>query len=156
MVSVAMQLAISHGYGMHKADLSKDELHMALKLFFIAQTPYKVTVCLNKVATILLYLRLFSSPRFRVVALTIMGLIVAASIGSICATIFQCIPVAGAWNHSIKSRCINSGQFWVAYAVMNILTDVMVLVLPIPMIQKLTLGKRDKTMLYGLFLLGGL
>lgn len=141
---------------MHQADLSKDELHMALKLNFIAQTPYKVTVCLNKVATLLLYLRLFSSPRFRVVALTITGLIVAASIGSICATIFQCVPVAGAWDRSIKSRCINSGQFWVANAVMNILTDVLVLLLPIPMIQKLKLGKRDKTMLYGLFLLGGL
>ncbi|TQV96671.1 hypothetical protein V2A60_002944 [Cordyceps javanica] len=39
---------------------------------------------------------------------------------------------------------------------MNIFTDIMVLALPIPMIQQLKLGKRDKVMLYGLFLLGGL
>ncbi|KAJ6783045.1 hypothetical protein PWT90_01867 [Aphanocladium album] len=149
-----MQLAISSGYGMHKKDLSGDELHLALKLFFIAQTPYKIAVCLNKVATILLYLRLFSSPRFRVAAFTIMGIIIAASIGSICATIFQCVPVAGAWDHSIKAQCIHSGQFWVAYAVLNVLTDVMVLVLPIPMVSRLKFGKRDKVMLYGLFLLG--
>ncbi|OAA69092.1 hypothetical protein ISF_03467 [Cordyceps fumosorosea ARSEF 2679] len=155
LLSVAIQLAISHGYGMHKADLSKDELHMALKYFFIAQTPYKVTVCLNKVATVLLYLRLFPSPRFRAAAFATLAIIIAASIGSICATIFQCVPVAGAWNHSIEARCINSGQFWVAYAVMNILTDVMVLLLPIPVIKNLSLGRRDKAMLYGLFLLGG-
>lgn len=85
-----------------------------------------------------------------------MGIIVASSIGSIFATIFQCVPVAAAWDHSIKAKCINSGEFWVAYAVMNIITDVMVLALPISMIQQLKLGRRDKTMLYGLFLLGGL
>ncbi|KAM3443043.1 hypothetical protein MY4824_000748 [Beauveria thailandica] len=38
---------------------------------------------------------------------------------------------------------------------MNILTNVMMLALPIPMIQKLKLGKHDKAMLFGLFLLGG-
>ncbi|KAJ3498114.1 hypothetical protein NLG97_g1375 [Lecanicillium saksenae] len=135
-------------------DLSKEELHTTLKYFFIAQAPYKVTICLNKVATILLYLRIFSSPRFRVAAFTIMGVVIAAGIGSIFATIFQCVPVAGAWNHSIKAQCIDSGQFWVAYAVMNVLTDFMVLVLPMPMVRGLKFGKRDKVMLYGLFLLG--
>lgn len=141
---------------MHKKDLPNDELRMALKLFFIAQTPYKVTVCLNKAATILLYLRIFSTRKFRIAAFTVMAIIVAASTGSIFATIFQCVPVAGAWDRSISAKCINSGKFWVAYAVMNILTDVMVLVLPLPLFASLSLGRRDKTMLYSLFLLGGL
>ncbi|KAM3506958.1 hypothetical protein MY11210_007331 [Beauveria gryllotalpidicola] len=38
---------------------------------------------------------------------------------------------------------------------MDILTNIMMIVLPIPMIHKLKLGKRDKAMLCGLFLLGG-
>ncbi|KAM3473341.1 hypothetical protein MY8738_008429 [Beauveria namnaoensis] len=38
---------------------------------------------------------------------------------------------------------------------MNILTNVMMIALPIPMVQKLKLGKHDKAMLFGLFLLGG-
>ncbi|KAM0738705.1 hypothetical protein ACQRIT_006442 [Beauveria bassiana] len=155
IVSVTVQLAISHGYGMHKADLSKDDLHMALKFFFIAQAPCKITNCLNKVAMIMIYLRQFPSSRFRVGAFTTLGVVVLGSVGSICATIFQCVPVAGAWDESIEAKCIHFGHFWVANSVMNILTNVIMIALPIPMVQKLKLGKHDKAMLFGLFLLGG-
>ncbi|KAM0326959.1 hypothetical protein ACHAQA_006080 [Verticillium albo-atrum] len=155
VVSVAMQLAIENGYGMHKVDLSKPELRYALKLFFIAQTPYKVTVCLNKVAAILLYLRIFVGQRFRTAAFIVMGIIVAWSIGGVGATIWQCVPIRGAWDKSVDAQCIDSSKFWIAYAVMNILTDVMVLALPIPSILGLQLGKRDKILLCGIFLLGG-
>ncbi|KAM0268244.1 hypothetical protein ACHAQH_010021 [Verticillium albo-atrum] len=155
IVSVAMQLAIENGYGMHKVDLPKPQLRYALKLFFIAQTPYKVTVCLNKVAAILLYLRIFVTQSFRTAAFIVMGIIVAWSIGGVGATIWQCVPIQGAWNKTIEAKCIDSNKFWIAYAVMNILTDVMVLVLPIPSIMALQLGKRDKLLLCGIFMLGG-
>lgn len=151
-----MQLAIHHGYGMHKADLETAELRMALKLFFIAQTPYKVTVCLNKVAAILLYLRLFVTKSFRVACFVVLGIIVAWSIGGVGATIFQCVPIEGAWNKSIEATCIDSNKFWVAYAVMNILTDIMVLALPIGPIVGLQMNMREKLLLCGVFLIGGL
>lgn len=151
-----MQLAIKSGYGMHKRDLSKDELHTALKFFFIAQTPYKATVCLNKVAAILLYLRIFISRRFKICAYIVMAIIVAWSIGAIGATIWQCVPIAASWDRSITGTCIKRRRFWVAYAIMNILTDIMVLVLPIPSILHLRLCRRDKVMLIFVFLLGGL
>ncbi|KAL7797373.1 putative PTH11-typeG-protein-coupled receptor [Trichoderma ceciliae] len=155
ILSVAIQLAIEHGYGMHKADLTVVELDTALRWFFIAQTPYKVTVCLNKVATILFYLRIFVTKKFRIVAYTVMGIVVAWSIGAVGSTIFQCVPIAGAWDKSIDATCINSDIFWVAYAVMNILTDVMVLALPIQPIMALHLGTRSKVMLFAIFLMGG-
>lgn len=156
MVSVCMQLAIENGYGMHKADLRTDELRYALKLFFIAQTPYKISICLNKLSAILFCLRIFVSPQFRIAAFTVMGIIVAWSVGGVGATIWQCVPVAGAWDKSLNAKCIDSAQFWVAYAVMNVLTDVMVLALPIPPILRLQLQPRDKILLCGIFTLGGL
>ncbi|RMJ20117.1 hypothetical protein CDV36_000183 [Fusarium kuroshium] len=155
IVSAAMQLAIQNGYGMHKADLTKPELGMALKMFFIAQTPYKVTVCLNKVAAILLYLRLFPTKTFRMASFVVMGIIVSWSIGGVCATIWQCIPIEGAWNKAIDAKCIDSNKFWIAYAVMNILTDIMVLTLPIGPIMRLQMNMRERLMLCGVFLLGG-
>ena len=151
-----MQLAIHHGYGMHKGDLDKPDLKMALKLFFIAQTPYKATVCLNKVAAILLYLRLFVTQSFRISAFVVMAIVVGFSIGGICSTIWQCVPIAGAWDKTIDAKCIDSDKFWVAYAVLNILTDVMVLGLPIPSIMRLQMSAREKRLLSGVLLLGGL
>jgi hypothetical protein len=141
---------------MHKADLTVVELDTALRWFFIAQTPYKVTVCLNKVATILLYLRIFVSQKFRIAAYTVMGTIVAWSIGAVGSTIFQCVPIAGAWDKTVDATCINSDIFWVAYAVLNILTDVMVLTLPIAPIMGLQLSTRNRVMLCAIFLMGGL
>ena len=156
VVSVFMQLAVQNGYGMHKADLTSDQIHIVLRDFFIAQSPYKATVCLNKVSTVLLYLRIFISRGFRIAAFTVLGIVVAWSIGGICATIWQCVPIRGAWDIKAHARCIDSGKFWIAYAVMNVLTDVMVLALPIPSILKLQLSRREKVLLCCLFLLGGL
>lgn len=141
---------------MHKADLTVVELNTALRWFFIAQTPYKVTVCLNKVATILLYQRIFVTKKFQIASYIVMGVVVSWSIGGVGATIFQCVPIAGAWDKSVKATCINSDIFWVAYAVMNILTDVMVLALPIAPIMQLQLSPRSKVMLCAIFLMGGL
>ncbi|KAL7958605.1 putative PTH11-typeG-protein-coupled receptor [Trichoderma compactum] len=137
VLSVTIQLAIENGYGMHKADLTVVELDTALRWFFIAQTPYKVTVCLNKVATILLYQRIFVTKKFEIASYIVMGVVVAWSIGG-----------------SVKATCINSDIFWVAYAVMNILTDVMVLALPIAPIMQLQLSPRSKVMLCAIFLMG--
>ncbi|RFN48066.1 hypothetical protein FIE12Z_7789 [Fusarium flagelliforme] len=156
LLSTYIQLAIHNGYGMHKHDLEKPELRMALKMFFIAQTPYKATVCLNKVAAILLYLRLFVTRSFRVWAYIVMGIVVGYGIGGIGATIWQCVPIAGAWNKSINATCIDSNKFWVAYATLNVVTDVMVLALPILPIVRLQTNVREKILLGGIFLLGSL
>lgn len=57
LLSITIQLSIVHGYGQHKVDLSTEELHTCLKFFWVAQTPYKIVVCLNKVSAILLYMK---------------------------------------------------------------------------------------------------
>ncbi|KAL6898921.1 putative PTH11-typeG-protein-coupled receptor [Trichoderma evansii] len=155
ILSASVQIAIGNGYGMHKADLTATELGTALKWFFIAQTPYKVTVCLNKVATILLYLRIFITQKFRIAGYTVMGIIIAWSVGAVASTIFQCVPIAGAWDKTVDATCINSNIFWVAYAVMDILTDMVVLTLPLPPIMALQLSTRNKLMICAIFLMGG-
>lgn len=144
------------GYGMHKVDLTQEELETCLKWFFIAQTPYKVVVCLNKVSVILLYLRIFVTKYFRIAAFVVMFIVVGYGIGGIGATIWQCVPIEGAWLQLPGEKCIDSGMFWVAYAVLNILTDFMVLALPIGPIMRLQLSWRDRFLLCGVFTLGGL
>ncbi|KAF9775280.1 hypothetical protein IL306_006648 [Fusarium sp. DS 682] len=84
-----------------------------------------------------------------------MGVVVGYSIGGIGATIWQCVPIKGAWDKSVDATCIDSNKFWVAYAVLNILTDVMVLGLPILPIMRLQTSAREKLLLCCIFLLGG-
>ena len=73
------------------------------------------------------------------------------------ATIFQCVPVNAYWDKSIKTaKCINSDAFWYAYAIINIVTDVWILALPMPQIRKLQLPRQEKLGVMMVFALGAL
>jgi hypothetical protein len=153
---VAIQLAVVHGYGKHKRDLSIEELRTCLKFFWIAQTPYKVVVCLNKISVILLYIRIFISQRFRVFCHVALAIVVSSGIATVFATVFQCVPFERSWNKTVAGTCIDSDMFWLANAILNISTDVIVLALPIHEVFKLQLKLQEKILLHSVFLLGGL
>lgn len=72
-------------------------------------------------------------------------------------TIFQCKPVSGFWNRTKPAICnVDSQKFFIGNAIPNILTDVALMVLPLPYIWQLNRSKSQKIALAGVFLLGGL
>lgn len=143
---------------MHVYDLTPEQVSVGLRCFYLCQIFYTIVVTLNKIAAILLYLRIFITQKFRISAFITMGIIAAWSIGATATTVWQCVPIAGSWDAAVraKAKCIDQQKFWVAYAIINVFTDLMVLVLPIPPILALHLGKRDKALILSVFLLGGL
>lgn len=155
-LSVAIQLAVVHGYGQHQADLTKEQLRTCLKFFWIAQTPYKVVVCLNKTSVILLAKRIFITRNFQWLCIAALAIVISSGIATTFATIFQCVPFEKSWNKKLPGKCIDSSMFWMANAVLNITTDVMVLALPIREVFKLHLKLQEKLLLCGIFMLGGL
>jgi hypothetical protein len=58
--------------------------------FFVAQLLYKIASCFVKLSVLLFYLRIFPARYFRITAYIAAGIVVAYSIGSICATIWSC------------------------------------------------------------------
>lgn len=156
VLSVNIQLAVVHGYGKHKYDLSTEELRTCLKFFWIAQTPYKLVVCLNKTSVVLLYKRIFITKQFQYLCWATLAIVVGSGFSTSIATIFQCLPIERSWNKSVEGTCIDNGMFWLANAVLNIATDVIVLALPIREVFNLHLRLQEKLALCGVFLLGGL
>lgn len=75
-----------------------------------------------------------------------MGVIVAWSIGGMGSDISSVRAHRWSLDKSMDAICINSSMFGFAYTVMNTLTDVMVLALPIAPIMSLPLGMRNKLM----------
>ncbi|KAH9863000.1 hypothetical protein J1614_010670 [Plenodomus biglobosus] len=155
-LSIAIQLAIVHGYGKHKRDLTVEELRTALKFFWIAQTPYKIVVCLNKTSVLLLYKRIFITSKFQWLCVLALAVVIGSGVATTLATILQCVPLERSWNKTIEGTCIDNSKFWLANAVLNISTDVLVLALPIHEISKLHLKLQEKLMVYCLFFLGGI
>ena len=130
-----------------------------LQWFYGAQITYKVAVCAYKESILFLYLRIFPNKRFRVMTWTLIVITLVAGIAFTLVTIWQCTPIAAFWDKTIltknpSSHCFDSEAFWFSYALINIVLDVLVLILPIHEVVKLQLPWREKGELIAVFSLG--
>lgn len=118
---------------------------------------YSFAIPLPKVVLLLFYIRLFPTPRFKLAVYAVASFIIAWCPAIFFTDMFQCSPVAFAWDKSIKGgRCINMLAFIRYIAVPIVLSDLAVLILPLPMIWQLHMTIRQKLALSGVFLLGSL
>lgn len=119
-------------------------------------TLWLATAAATKASLLLLYYRLFSpSKRFRLAVRVGAVVVFCQWLSLTLATIFQCRPVAAFWNRTIyDAKCIDLPGFTIASGVLNLLTDVLILCLPVPMVWGLNTTKAQKITLTGIFLLG--
>jgi hypothetical protein len=82
----------------------------------------------------------------------IIGYFIACTIVSI----VGCFPVAEFWNPSVAGSCTDMLNYFRWNGVTNLLLDVLVLCLPFPMAWRLKTTIRQKIILTGIFMLGGL
>lgn len=66
----------------------------------------------------------------------------------------MCAPIAYFWNHELTGHCLNRHAIWFSNAAMNILTDIIIFILPMPVLKELHLPRRQKWALIAVFALG--
>ncbi|KAI9830157.1 MAG: hypothetical protein M1819_005834 [Sarea resinae] len=153
--SVLLLVACDYGFGHHIKDLHPHDRLVSLKMFWLSQVFYKVCVGLTKSSILLLYLRFMVGKVYRGLCWGLFTVVVLYAFASILATILECTPVPRVYDKSIAGTCINISAFWYANAVYSILTDVLILALPMPMVYGLKLPTRSKNALMLVFALGG-
>ena len=110
----------------------------------------------TKVSILLLYRRLFPMRNF-VRILWAVGIFVAiCNAVTIIVLIFQCVPVEATWHREIPARCVDLSAALTSFSAINVFTDIVILVLPIPLVWSLNTTVTRKIQLTGLFALGGL
>ncbi|KAF2144363.1 uncharacterized protein K452DRAFT_206346, partial [Aplosporella prunicola CBS 121167] len=122
--------------------------------FYLFQIFYKLVICFNKLAFLLLYLRVFQFTPFRPICLASIVVVIASSFSFILATILECIPVAKNWDKALPGHCIANAPFRWSWAGVNTLTDIWVSFLPAPFIQRLQMNRAKRAGLAVLFALG--
>lgn len=119
------------------------------------QLLYHPILALTKVSILLLYHRLSVSRTFRIWINILIGVNIALTISIFVADLLQCIPMAYLWDKTIPGgTCMNQQAFFIASAVVNIISDCAVLILPIPMVWGMQTNTRKKVALIFLFSLG--
>ena len=114
-------------------------------------------MALYRISFLCLYLRIFLDKTFRVLCKIGITFTALCNVAFILVTIFQCVPVSAIWDKTVEpATCIKSKAFWFSYAMINIVSDVTILALPIPQILKLHLSWRNKLGLIAVFMMGSL
>lgn len=116
-----------------------------------------MVVAFDKLSILLLYLRLFPHDTFRMLCFLGLIFITSSCIAFVVGAVFQCTPVAYFWDRTIEGgHCIANAPWWISYSVINVITDFYILGLPIPLLLGLSMTKRERMGLIGVFAMGGL
>ncbi|KAF4445659.1 hypothetical protein F53441_10608 [Fusarium austroafricanum] len=145
---------ITHGLGKHWKTVPTHDQVDFLKVLLAFECIYVTAVMFIKLALLAMYMRIFTSRRFKLVSYFIGSTVIAWWIAICAVCIFQCTPIKKAWLPMIDGTCINLKASFIGNAVPNILTDVAILCLPVKQILKLQINMAQKLSLLVIFLLG--
>lgn len=122
-----------------------------LKLAPATELIYVPAVSLPKVSILLFYLRLNPTKNFRYSTYAVIFLTMAYLTSLLLVQLFACQPVKKLWQPLIDGKCINEDPVYLVIPIAGTLLDIMVLLLPIPMLIKLQVNLRTKLLLGAVF-----
>ncbi|CAG8051472.1 unnamed protein product [Penicillium nalgiovense] len=126
-----------------------------LQLIIPLQFLWVLSLSCTKVSILFLYISIFPVTWVLRVSWATMGVIVAWTIGTILAGCLICRPFAFNWDQTIPGgSCGNQVTSFTATGVINLITDVVVLVTPMPLLYKLQMARYKKVVFITIFGLG--
>ncbi|KAJ5272141.1 hypothetical protein N7524_005410 [Penicillium chrysogenum] len=165
MLTVALLIPLSalsvvladSGLGKDMWTLPFDNITHILYVYFWDELLYLSILPLTKISICFFYLRIFPDQRFRIATYVAIALNVGYWIAFVLISVFQCRPLPGAWHRwyeeeNYKCNHINA-QGWSA-AVLNMVLDIIVMVLPLRQLYGLNLSVKRKSYVMCMFSLG--
>ncbi|KAF2493711.1 hypothetical protein BU16DRAFT_562676 [Lophium mytilinum] len=143
---VILFMFLHHGCGIHKQFLNAAQLQQITKWLFVEEVYYYFTHWVIKQAFLLFYLRLSQRPNFQRMVWVTMALNTAFLVINWLLAFLQCTPFDAIFhpeNHP-EAHCMNSLVLLIIPSILNIITDVIILVLPIPTVWSLQMSTRRK------------
>ncbi|KAJ4388062.1 hypothetical protein N0V93_008667 [Gnomoniopsis smithogilvyi] len=141
------------GLGRHSWLASSEDSMLQLQCLFAAIELYIWSLCFVKLSLLLQYRRIFPAPWLQRVSLIIMIFACTWNVVQSILVSFACVPMS-IIHPVLASKCLDSLTIWYIAAGINIVTDFIVWLLPIPLIQSLQLPLRQKGLLLMVFGLG--
>lgn len=118
---------------------------------------YFFGVNIPKLAILALYHRLFPNKTIRIAVYILTAVLIGLTISNVVADLAACQPFEANWDVTLPgAHCFNKEAFFIWGSIPNIITDVVMLFLPMPVIWKLHTSKRLKIGLSVTFAVGSL
>ena len=129
---------------------------MTHQSLFASEFLYFPTLGMVKISTLLLFARIFPSHYFHRILWAVGLFISIYTMIAMIVMIFQCRPLNAAWDLSINSDCIDLSKLFIVMGSMNVLTDFLLLCLPLPQLWKLQMHRGTRIQVMGIFSIGSL
>ncbi|KAI3399744.1 hypothetical protein diail_5812 [Diaporthe ilicicola] len=151
--------AVNHGLGSHMSDVmlrGTDNLISYSQIVWLSSIFYNACLGFIKTSVLALYTRL-GDRELRRMAYFMIGVVTCQASANVIVCIFECSPVQAACQFTppvvmaakndlniTNKKCININAFYLANAAVNISTDVLTYAIPLKMVSKLQMPKRQK------------
>ncbi|KAH6675345.1 hypothetical protein F5X68DRAFT_246505 [Plectosphaerella plurivora] len=152
--AVAIGLESKFGLGSHTWEQPVEHFVPYMKSFYASIVVYNVGMCLVKISILLQYRRIFSGRTMQTATLCGVLFLSAWAVTLSFLLTLVCIPVAKFWIPGLPGKCLDFLTIWYIMASFNLTTDLIIFVMPLPVIRSLQLPRRQKIMLFAVFGLG--
>ncbi|SPO01426.1 related to integral membrane protein PTH11 [Cephalotrichum gorgonifer] len=155
--SVICIIQTKYGLGLPLALRPKANSVIFTRVNYSGRPIYQIGISFFKIALLISYLRLFEGTNQRMYRRVVWGaiiLIFLSHLGCTFALVFACTPVQKSWNPGMDGKCLAPGPSFTGYAVVTIVSDIIVALIPIPVLLKLNVSRSKKIGLIVIFLLG--
>ncbi|KAF3222545.1 hypothetical protein TWF192_001573 [Orbilia oligospora] len=145
---------IKYGTGRHITTVTIDGLIPTLRYWFAYQILYPLVLLFIKLSILAFYIKISPQRWYQITVYVVGTFVIAWSITFIFAYIFECPNPSTAWSLGFPRGCVNLPALYYSTASINIASDLIILLLPIPVLQQLQINKRRKLALIAIFSVG--
>ena len=142
------------GVGMHQDKVGLPAIKTFLSALFAIELLWAAAEGLIKTSMCLLYMQIFELRWFRISAYVTIAICNAFALMVIISTTFICTPVRMSFDPTIQGHCGNRNTLWLTIGIFNILTDLLVVALPLPILWHLQIPRNKKIGLMVIFSFG--
>lgn len=143
--SIVLAISTQYGMGLHLYDMTPELVIDHSQWIYISSAFYLPSILGYRIALLLMYLRLFGvNQTFRYATWAVMFFVTSYLTSNIITLIFGCSPIAKYWKSDEPGHCLNLVMADHAYGSMNVVSDVLLFLLPLPMVWQLNLTRKDK------------
>ena len=129
-------------------------LEIILKLMVSYSLIYTFAISTIKLSVLLFYLRVFVGQRFRLITKIVAGVVVVYTLANVLLLVLICRPFAANYDMTVGGSCGDQPTAYISIGAYNIISDVVILCLPIPMVWRLKAKREMKIGLTLIFLVG--
>ncbi|OCK79163.1 hypothetical protein K432DRAFT_76178 [Lepidopterella palustris CBS 459.81] len=161
-ICVTNHYQIKFGTGRHVDDQPAGNgtvlLEGTLKSWYVYQIAYLVDLSLVKFSILAFYRVIATQKMFRFAVDTTIAIVAAFTIAMVFVNAFECPKPSDAWSAEIllqgSGSCINLHPLYYGQAAFNILSDIVILALPVPVLWSLQMHRNKRIALVAIFSVG--